>query len=109
MPLNGTRSHTDSRYMVWWFDTATVSSARCDLWIFIPNTADAAATAQFAVIPDKNSSSTLGTFAVAESAKRNSWAYGGKWTMTGGKLAVKLLDQGSGRVAAAAALVKCYR
>ncbi|MBX7266389.1 hypothetical protein KIF24_10370 [Micromonospora sp. Llam7] len=112
MPLIGTNSHTDNRYMVWWFDTNKVSAARCDLWIFVPkaaDSADTASTAYFAVIPSKNSTKTLGTFTVNEPATRNSWAYGGKWTMNGGKLAVKLLDRGAGRASAAAALAKCYR
>lgn len=112
MPLNGTNSHTDNRYMVWWFDTNKVSAARCDLWIFVPkaaDSADTASTAYFAVIPSKTSTKTLGTFSVNESATRSSWAYGGKWTMSDGRLAVKLLDRGAGRASAAAALVKCYR
>lgn len=113
MPLNGTSSHTDNRYMVWWFATSKVSTADCDLWIFIPKAADAAdtaATAYFAVLPDKDSGSTVGTFTVNESSARGTWAHSGRrWPMRNGKLAVKLLDRGSGRASAAAALVKCYK
>jgi hypothetical protein len=111
MPLTGTNQHSNSRYLVWWFATSVVSSASCELWIYVPtaaNPADTASTAHFAVLPSKDSWDTIATFSIDESAAVGTWAYAGAFPMTSGQMAVKLTDQGVGRASAAAALVKCF-
>lgn len=101
VPMSGRTDSDDAgTFVVWWFDLAPNKQARCDVWVFVPSAARdteaAGSPTHYWVTRGRDDTTQIGTFAIDQRANRNAWMYGGRFTTDSGRIAVRLVNRGSG-------------
>jgi len=97
IPMSGSdHDHDQNQSAIWWFTPGT-GITRCDVAVYLPSVdqpADSAATsAQFFVTAGRDGA-IFASFVVNETARRGDWQPVGRYPVSQGGIAVKLVNQG---------------
>ncbi|MBB5874203.1 hypothetical protein F4553_007637 [Allocatelliglobosispora scoriae] len=101
VPMSGDAQRDDeSTAVTWWFKVGGVTQGRCEVWVFIPKPAKETEAAgkptHYYVTRGRGSTTVVGQFTVDQPDSRGAWAFGGTFALTGGQLAVELVNRGAG-------------
>ncbi|WP_185921936.1 hypothetical protein [Streptomyces sp. WAC06614] len=119
MPMSGDSGRDAGNQVRWTFRTGAVTTGTCQVFVHIPNNGDVRAVGGKASYYSVHAGSTggdpfLGSFTVNQPSQLGRWVAAGSFRITGGRLAVKLHDRGTGgsgstyaRHAAEALRVQC--
>ncbi|MFD9335099.1 hypothetical protein ACFWBF_11940 [Streptomyces sp. NPDC060028] len=99
IPMSGAAGKDNGNYALWTFRTGPVSSGRCKVSVYVPNSKDIKAvggnpayyTVQNSLSPG---SGTIDSFTINQHSNYGSWVNGGTYDVRNGQLAVKLHDRG---------------
>jgi translation initiation factor IF-2 len=99
VPMSGSTSR-DNRYVVWWFKTGAVFQGRCGIAVYVPKGSRSADVAgrptHYQVIRSAENHTVTGRFSIDQTAARGRWVSVGSFGMSGGKIAIKMLNRGRG-------------
>ncbi len=100
LPMSGSATKDDNdNSVVWTFSTAPVTTGRCTISVFVPKNNDyklvggkpAYYTVQNSSTPN---SGVIGDFSVNQTGSLGTWASGGSFAVTGGRISVMLHSRG---------------
>lgn len=101
VPMSGSATTDDpDTYVLWYFDTAPMTTGHCEIWVFVPqgdSPQEAAGNPTvYQVLHSRNDPRQIGTFSVNQTANQGQWVDAGSFAVTDGQLAVKLVNRGAG-------------
>jgi hypothetical protein len=102
VPMSGSATEDDPEtYVLWFFNTGSTSSRKCEVWTYVPKSPTALDAAGdptvYQVVRSRDDQGVIGTFSVKQPAHRGTWVDGGSFAPEGGQIAVKLVNRGTGR------------
>jgi translation initiation factor IF-2 len=116
VPMSGSATTDDpDTYVLWYFSTVPLSSGHCEIWVFVAQGSAPSDVAgkptTYEVLRGRNDQRQTASFTVDQTANRGQWVDAGSFAFSGGQLAVKMVNRGSGaggdRHAAAQLMPRC--